>query len=285
MPGGHTGIERLTAGCEATVLDFLSSRPAHTAYLAGLIHMNGLESPANRGAFYAYRNRRHAIEGVALIGHAVAFEANSPDATTTLARLAGRQTNTILIRIEQDKKETFWRSYAEVGHAASSACQEHLLELNTPSPSPDSDYDLRPAMPDELDQVFSMNVELTLAERGNDPLKFDAEGLRQRLLRRIQRKQVWVWLLRGKVIFKAEIITRTPETVYLEGIYVQRDERGKGHGVRSMQQLGHILLSGARSLCLFVNESNHTAQALYRKAGYRTVGHYETIYLQKKPAS
>jgi predicted GNAT family acetyltransferase len=50
-----------------------------------------------------------------------------------------------------------------------------------------------------------------------------------------------------------------------------------------LRQLSNILLSNAQSLCLFVNDSNAVAKALYMKVGYQTVGHYETIYLQEKP--
>jgi ribosomal protein S18 acetylase RimI-like enzyme len=276
-------VQRLTAGCEPEVLAFLGRRPAHTAYLAGLIHTNGLESPLNRGNFHAYRNRDNKIGGIALIGHAATFEATSVTAAEALARLASKNEDTVLIRGEGKKIKNFFRPYLEVGRAAKITCHENLLELSVPSQSNDAEYELRLARPAELEQAVSMNVELAQAERGNDPLKIDPEGFRQRLLRRIQKGQVWVWVLQGKVIFKAEIITRTPEVVYLEGIYVHKDERGKGHGFRSMRQLGHILLRSAQSLCLYVNERNHAAQALYMKAGYQTVGYYETIYLQEKP--
>lgn len=248
--------------------------------MAGLIHTNGLESPANRGDFYAYYDGEKSLEGIVLIGHAVTFEANSMAAIEALAFRASQHLETVLIRGECDRIESFWHSYVGVGRAASKTCHEQLLELSVPSQSNDSECELRRATPAELDQAVSMNVELALAERGNDPLKLDPEGFRQRLLRRIQGGLVWVWVLEGKVIFKAEIITRTPDVVYLEGVYVHKDERGKGHGVRSMRQLSHILLRSAQSLCLFVNERNHAAQALHRKAGYQTVGYYETIYLQ-----
>ena len=282
LPGSGPGVKRLTTGHEATVLDFLSRRPLHTAYMAGLIHANGLENPANRGEFYAYRNLDNSIEGVALIGHAVTFEASSEAAIEALARRASLHSGTVLLRGERDKIESFWRHYSTSGRTKSTTSHEILLELNVASPSCETDYDLRTATPAELEQVVAMNVELTLDERGVNPLEFDPQGFRQRLLRRISRGQIWVWTRREKVIFKADVITRTPDVVYLEGIYVHRDERGKGHGVGSMRRLGDILLKSAQSLCLFVNERNWAAQALYRKAGYRTVGHYDTIYLQEK---
>lgn len=41
---------------EGEVLDFLAERPVHTVVMAGLIRDNGLESPFNRGTFYACRD-------------------------------------------------------------------------------------------------------------------------------------------------------------------------------------------------------------------------------------
>jgi GNAT superfamily N-acetyltransferase len=276
-------VRRLRNGTEGRALKFLARRPAHTAYLAGLIHTNGLESPLNRGSFYACGNCDSKIEGVALIGHAVTFEATNELAAEELARLASKHLDTVLIRGERNQMKRFWRPYAEAGRTTRKTCDEQLLELTVRFPTKGSDYELRPALPDELEQAVFMNAELALAERGNDPLKLDPEGFRRRLLRRIQRRQVWVSVREGKVIFKAEIITRTPEVVYLEGIFVHRDERSKGHGISSMRQLGNLLLNNARSLCLFVNDRNSAARELYLKAGYQTVGHYETIYLHERP--
>lgn len=284
VPAAGGGVQRLTAGCEAPALDFLARRPAHTAYLAGLIHANGLESPANRGEFYAYRNREQAIEGIALVGHAATFESASAAATHALGRRASRHAETVLIRGERGQVENFWLHYVERGRAAELTCRELLLELNGPAGPCAAGYELRPAVDGELEQVVAMNSALLLDERGSDPLKLDPEGFRERTLRRIRRGQVWVWAPRGAVIFKAEIIARTPEVVYLEGVFVRRDERGKGHGLNAMRRLSHLLLQDARSVCLFVNEGNGAAQALYRKVGYRPAGRYDTIYLRRPQA-
>jgi predicted GNAT family acetyltransferase len=249
--------------------------------MAGLIHTNGLESPANRGDFYAYGDLNNDIEGIALIGHAVTFESDSPDATAALARQASSNPNTVLIRGEQEKIEEFRSHFEALGRAVNVTCQEQLLELSELPRQVAPDHVLRPATTEELDQIALINAELTMAERGSNPLTLDPEGFRHRVLRRIQQAQVWVWVEREKVVFKAEVITRTPEVIYLEGIYVHPDERGKGHGRHTMKQLGHTLLRDARTLALFVNEGNKAAQALYRSAGFQIAGRYQTIYLQQ----
>ena len=59
---------------ECEVLAFLLERPVHTVVMAGLIRDNGLESPFNRGTFYACRDSAGRLEGVALVGHATFVE-------------------------------------------------------------------------------------------------------------------------------------------------------------------------------------------------------------------
>jgi predicted GNAT family acetyltransferase len=111
-------------------------------------------------------------------------------------------------------------------------------------------------------------------------MKADPEGIRRRVLRRIEQGRVWVFAERGRIIFKADIISDTPEVIFLEGIYVHPEERGRGYGFRCLTALGRILLSRAASLCLVVNEANERAQALYGKSGFKPHSRYRTVYFQ-----
>src|SRR6185295_11190707 len=97
------------------------------------------------------------------------------------------------------------------------------------------------------------------AESGSDPMKRDPEGFRSRVARRISRGRNWIWMEDGKLLFKADIIADTPEVIYLEGIYVEPGERGKGYGLTGLSHLGQTLLRRARSVCLTVNaDKEHT---------------------------
>jgi predicted GNAT family acetyltransferase len=84
----------------------------------------------------------------------------------------------------------------------------------------------------------------------------------------------------GRIIFKADVISETPEAIFIEGVYVNPKERGRGYGFRCLTELGRILLSQAASLCLVVNQTNKRAQALYQKAGYQLHSRYRTVYFQ-----
>src|ERR1044072_1572602 len=80
--------EPLASDDRAEVLAFLSERPAHTFGMMGLIRDNGLVSPKNRGSFYACRDLRGNIDGVALIGYNTLLETRSDDSIRAFAHLA-----------------------------------------------------------------------------------------------------------------------------------------------------------------------------------------------------
>jgi predicted GNAT family acetyltransferase len=84
----------------------------------------------------------------------------------------------------------------------------------------------------------------------------------------------------GRLIFKAEIVAETDGVIYLEGIYVAPEERGRGRGLRCLSHLTGELLRRAESVCVLVNERNEPAHAFYRKAGFRFDCHYDTIFLR-----
>ena len=100
---------------------------------------------------------------------------------------------------------------------------------------------------------------MAVAECGVNPLTTDPEGFRARCLRRIERGRIWVLVEGGKLLFKADIMAETPEAIYIEGVYVNRRHRQRGHGRRCLLELGQLLLSRSHSVCLLVNERNLAA--------------------------
>ena len=83
-----------------------------------------------------------------------------------------------------------------------------------------------------------------------------------------------------KLLFKADIMAETPEAIYIEGVYVNRRHRQRGHGRRCLLELGQLLLSRSHSVCLLVNERKFS-RYFYNSVGYKLRGLYDTIYLYK----
>jgi hypothetical protein len=277
----HAAAGPLSPGAAREVLAFLDERPLHTVNLAGLVRDNGLVSPLNRGSFHACRDEAGRLEGVALVGHAILFEARTERAAAAFARLAQRQSNAHIILGEAAPVGLFWGHYADGGQEPRRLCREILMEQRWPVEARESVPGLRAADAADLEKVLPVHAGMVVEETGVDPLADDPEGFRRRCLRRIERGRTWVLTEGGRLVFKAEVYAETPQTAYLEGVYVAPELRGAGHGLRCLSQLSRNLLRRTGSVCLLVNELNDPARAFYRKAGFRQRAVYDTIFLRK----
>ena len=85
----------------------------------------------------------------------------------------------------------------------------------------------------------------------------------------------------GRLIFKADVQADTPEVIYLEGIWVNPAERGKGIGRKCLRQICKDLLTRTESVCVLVNEENESAHTFYRMCNFKKRSVYDTIFLQQ----
>jgi predicted GNAT family acetyltransferase len=279
-PSEPCAIRELVRADEEEVLEFLSARPVHTVFMAGLIRDNTLVSPQNRGSFYGSRTRSGQLEGVALIGHATLIEAHTEDSLAGFARVARNCHNAHLIRGEQSSIQTFWQCFAGAGQAPRLVCREYLFELKELTAEVDSSIDLRPATIEDIDKVMAVNSSMAFEEGGISPLRRDPGGFRNRTARRIEKGRIWVMFDESRLVFKTDVVSETPDVTYLEGVYVHPEERRKGYGLRCLRKLSSMLMDHSRSICLTANQDNKSAIALYNKAGFQLHSNYETIYLR-----
>ena len=273
-------VAPLRNGEENEVLEFLSQRPIHTVAMASFIRDNGLESNLNRGTFYGCRDINGHLEGVALVGHATLMETVSDRALNALAQTARECPYTHMIMGEKDRIAEFWQSYAD-GLAPRLACREWLFELKF-VPTTQVEANLRLATEDELELVMPIQAQLAFDESGVNPMEADPVGFRKRCLRRIRQQRTWVLVENGTLIFKADVISRTDNVTYLEGIWLRDDRRNDGVGVSCMAALSRVLLREAHSICLLANELNTRAINFYKKCGFLFRATYETIFLSQK---
>ncbi len=278
---GPLEVYPLTEGHEAEALEFLAARPLHTVYMAGFIRDNGLVSSLNRGKFYACRNGAGRLEGVALIGHVTQVEVRTGRAMKAFATAAQACPSVHVVMGERAKVRDFWRHYSAGGQQLRVACRELLLEQRWPVEAGSAAPGLRLAAADDLPLILPVQAAMAVAECGVNPLVADPEGFRRRCAQRVERGRTWVLIEGGTLLFKTEIMAETPESVYLEGVYINGRRRRSGHGRRCLLTLGNIILSRSNSVCLLVNERNRAAHSFYYSVGYKLRGLYDTIYLYK----
>jgi predicted GNAT family acetyltransferase len=262
------------------VLSFLEKRPLHTAYLAGLIRDNGVQNSLNRGTFYGYRNANGQLEGVALIGHAILMETESDLALQAFAETAEQCKSSHMVMCEEDRIDRFWGHYTEAGQEIRHASRHLLLELRWPTEGSQQTPGLRVATLEDIELLIPVHAQMAQAESGIDPRNTDASGFRSRYARRIEQGRTWVLTVDDRLIFKAEVVSETPETAYIEGVWVNPDVRGQGYGRRCMSLLAKLLLGRTKSICLFVNDDDEEAQRFYQQAGYHLRSVYDTIFLK-----
>jgi predicted GNAT family acetyltransferase len=278
-------IQTLSAEHEAEVLAFLASRPVHTVFMSGFIHDNGLVSDLNRGTFFGCRDWRGHLEGVALIGHVTLVETHTQAALAAFASLAQDCPSAHMILGEQEKVAAFWNHFAQAGRTPRRACRQLLFEQRTAIEQLEPFVGLRLATPDDLPVILPVYAEMVCEESGVNPLEVDPAGFEKRWRRRIDQGRIWVSVKNGQLMFNAAVMSETPDVIYLEGIYVNPEDRGRGMGVRCLSQLSRDLLQRAESLCLLVNEQNERARAFYERAGYTLCGYYDLIFLHPKELS
>lgn len=273
------GVTRMRAGEESEALEFLSRRPLNTVIMAGLIRDNGLDSPCNRGSFYACRDAAGALAGVALVGHVTLFEARHSGALLALAKSARPAHGLHAVVGESEGVRLFCAHHAGPGKSRLKVRRELFLVLNETRLAGEAVCDLGPASLARLPSIVSASAELAESATGFNPLLADPEGFRRRVARRVEQGRVWTWFEDGRLMFKIDVAAETPEAIYLEGLYVSPGARGRGHGLRCFSQLSSILLRRARALCLLVDEGNAAARALYGRLGFVTHCAYERVSL------
>ena len=267
---------------QTEVLSFLGARPIHTVFMASFIRDNGMVSDLNRGTFYGCRDRRGHLEGVALIGHFTFIEARSEAALALFAELAQGCPLAHMILGEQGRVEAFWNHFSKAGSNPRRVCRELLLEHRGPVDPCEPVEGLRLANIDDLSLVLPVASAMVQQESGVDPLLVDKTGFQARWHRRIEQGRVWIWTENGRLIFNADVMSETPEVIYLEGIYVNPEKRGQGYGLRCLSQLSSYLLERAESLCLLVNERNARSRAFYQQAGFNLCANYKLVFLNLK---
>src|ERR1044072_9966963 len=101
-----------TPGSEERTLAALSNESLTNVIMSGFIRDNGFINPLNRGRFYPCRDERNRLEGIALMGHTILFEAFSERAIKAFAMLARRESSPHLLMGEHNAVERFWSFYA-----------------------------------------------------------------------------------------------------------------------------------------------------------------------------
>ena len=260
-------------------LDFLAKRPLHTVILAGWIRDHGVISPHHRGTFYRTRDVEGRMSGVALIGRNTFFETRSHEALRQFASCARDAGEIKMVFAEERLLSEFWTLYSKRSRKPRLKSIEILFDISKGMSIDGPLPQLRLATLGELEPIARAHASMVFDETGIDPLVTDPEGFRSRCAERITQGRVWVWVKRGELLFKTDIISDTPAAYYIEGLWVNPSIRATGSSYRCLSSLCQRLLTGKNAIVGFVDAENEAAVKLYRNSGFSLRERYEKFYL------
>ena len=248
------------------VLSLLAQDPVRSVILRGLILDYGMCAPELRGVFYGYFTDEQ-LTGVALIGHQlIVFAAD--DALASFAQKAVEvQARLYMILAPEQQVEKLWAYLSQFGRETRRTSAQRSYVCQQSGPTPERRQLLRPIMPNWMwspmrkpkwpwKPVVLIHVRVTWRASAialSSGWNANAFGSRSK---------------EGKVIFKAEILSDTPDTVYLEGIWTHPEYRNRGIAKSCMAELVSHLLRDHQTICLFTDETEQTAQRVYEQVGF-----------------
>lgn len=269
-------VRELVENDRHAALMLLAEDPVRGVHLRGMIEDNGLQSVAHRGCFYGYYEGARML-GVALLGHYIICY-GSDAAFAAFAELAASAKSSMIFG-PKPEVESFWQQISLHGRQTKEVHTQQWLVCKKAA-LPLGSLQLRRANLTELAAVADAHAEIIRAECGYDPYLKDREGFTRRVQERIERGRTWVKMQGDAVIFKAELVSVTPEAVYLEGIWTHPAHRGQGLAKSCMSELLHRLLRKHKAVCLVVDEENTIARRVYEHVGFVYANSYQVRYLQ-----
>ena len=255
------------------VFAWLDRDPVVNAYLVALVLRHQLAAPGDE-CWVA--RRRGALAGLVYLGGSSGAVLPAGDDPATLAALAG---------CVAERLAVVPRAFQVVGErAAVAAVVSRLREagrvprLELPQiylavesgglPPFERLAELRPARPGDHDLVHRTGAELRIEELGEDPRESDAEVYARRVDEECRHGYTYLWLADGALRFRASLSAITPDAVQISGVFVPPSQRNRGFARRGLAELCARLFARTRAACLFVNDSNAPAIAVYRALGF-----------------
>ena len=138
--------------------------------------------------------------------------------------------------------------------------------------------DLAPARPEDLSVLFESGADLRAEELEEDPRLVDPAGYRRRVEEEARDGHSFLWMDASGLCFRASISAITADAAQVSGVFTPRERRNRGFATRGLAELCRRLLERSRAVCLFVNQNNAPALAVYRRLGFRDLAAWRSLF-------
>jgi len=271
---GSITIDRLGPENLTEAFGFLDRDPVLNVYLIALTLRDGLARP--RDEAWAAR-RGGEIVGVLHLGPqsgAVLPHVDDPGAIDALgAHALGRMTfmpRRFHVIGPRAAVHSFHARFGRAGMRPRILRDQLYMSLERGALPPFEPLpELRPSTPRDYRMVFESGAAMRAEELEEDPRDHDPIAYARRVEEECRDGYTFLWTDREGLCFRASMSARTGDAVQIAGVYTPPARRGRGIARRGMSELCARLLGKSRAACLFVNDFNAPAIALYLRIGFR----------------
>jgi len=270
---GPTTAERIGPADLTDVFAYLDRDPVLNVYLMALVLRDALAAP--RDEYWAVR-RDGAMDALLHIGGQSGAVLPLGEDAAALRRLA---------ETARQRLERMPRRFQVIGPRAAVASlvdafarsgltprlereQVYMALLPGALPAFDRLPDLTPARPEDAELVHRSGAQLRLEELEEDPRLADPEGYRRRVEEECRDGHTYLWRGDGELRFRASVSALTADAAQVSGVYTPPEQRNRGLARRGLSELCARLLERSGAVCLFVNDFNAPALAVYRRLGF-----------------
>ena len=138
--------------------------------------------------------------------------------------------------------------------------------------------ELRTATAEDYALIEESGARLRAEELEEDPRVSDPRAYARRVEEECRDGFTWLWRAREGLRFRASVSARTADAAQISGVYTPPEWRGRGFATRGVGELCRRLFEHSRHACLFVNDTNAPALAVYRRLGFRAIAPWRSAF-------
>lgn len=278
-------MERLEPPDAAEVLAFLSADPVLNVYLTALVLRDVLARP--RDDFWAVRRsgRITALLYIGGLSGAVLPAGSDLEAFALLSEALGTRLTTLPKRWQIIGPRDPVRVLARTPGAPPPRLERDQLYLAlSPADLPPGPAvpELRNARREDYALVYESGAALRAEELLEDPREADPVAYARRVEEDCRDGHTWLVRDARGLAFRASVSALTVDAAQVSGVYTPPERRGQGLATRGLGELCRRLFARSAQVCLFVNDFNASALAVYERLGFRTRSAWASVFYERR---